>query len=148
MLSGIRAGWAERSYPRRVEFTWFARGTRGWSGTYVSIAAYVLDQEGNIVGRSDGCFELELRPEHAWSCMGSGSTDGQPPLPTKEGPYDIVFAINDRPVAWWPMEAAIRKDHAPGSDIDRWMKEMKRVQVRRKRAETAPKPKGPAEKTK
>ena len=149
MLAGIRAAWAERSYPRRVEFTWFARGTRGWSGTFVSIAAFVLDQDGNIVGRSDGCFEYELRPERSWSCMGSGSTEGQPPLPPKEGAYDIVFAINDRPVAWWPMEAAIRKDRAPGSDIDRWMKEMRRVQIKRKRAETAPKPppaKPPADK--
>jgi S1-C subfamily serine protease len=145
LLAGIRAGWAERSYPRRVDFAWFARGTRGWSGTNVSIAAYVLDQDGTIVGRSDGCFQPELRPEKAWSCMGSGSAV-QPPLPLKEGAYDIVFAINDRPVAWWPMEAAIRKDHAPGSDVDRWMKEMRRIQIKRKHAEAAPKAPAPAPK--
>jgi len=143
VLSGIRAGWAERSYPRRVDFAWFARATRGWSGINVSIAAYVLDQEGNIVGRSDGCFEPELRPDRPWSCTGSGSAV-QPPLPLKEGAYDIVFAINDHPVAWWPMEAAIRKDRAPGSDVERWMKEMRRIQIKRKRAETAPPPPKPA----
>jgi hypothetical protein len=133
VLTGIRAGWAEHSYPRRVDFAWFARGTRGFSGTNVSIAAYVLDEGGTIVGRSDGCFQAELHPERAWSCMGTGSAV-QPPLPLKEGPYDIVFAINDRPVAWWPMEAAIRKDHAPGSDVERWMKEMRRIQIKRKPA--------------
>jgi S1-C subfamily serine protease len=131
-LLGIRAAWAERSYPRRVGYTWFARGTRGWSGTNVSVSAFVLDDQGNIVGRSDGCFKPELRPEHTWSCLGSSGM-APPPLATKEGSYDIVFAINDRPVAWWPMEAAIRKDHAPGSDVERWMKEMKRVVVKRQK---------------
>lgn len=142
VLSGIRAGWAERSYPRRVDFTWFARATRGWAGTNVSIAAYVLDDAGTIVGRADGCFEPELRPERTWSCMGSGSTV-QPPLPLKEGPYDIVFAINNRPVAWWPMEAAVRKDHAPGSDIQRWMQELHRLSAKKKRADAAPPPATP-----
>ena len=138
-LLGIRAGWAERSYPRRVGYSWFARGTRGWSGTNVSISAFVLDEQGNIVGRSDGCFRPELRPEHTWSCLGQGGM-APPPLATKEGAYDIVFAINDRPVAWWPMEAAIRKDHAPGSDMERWMKEMKRVVVKRQKPATPPAP--------
>ncbi len=138
-LMGIRAAWAERSYPRRVGYTWFARGTRGWSGTNVSISAFVLDDAGNIVGRSDGCFKPELRPEHTWSCLGSNGM-APPPLANKEGQYDIVFAINDRPVAWWPMEAAIRKDHAPGSDMERWMKEMKRVVVKRQKAAAGPTP--------
>ena len=42
------------------------------------------------------------------------------------------------------MEAAIRKDRAPGSDVERWMKEMRRIQIKRKRAETAPPPPKPA----
>ncbi len=141
-LMGIRAAWAERSYPRRVGYTWFARGTRGWSGTNVSISAFVLDDEGNIVGRSDGCFKSELRPEHTWSCLGTSGM-APPPLAKKEGQYDIVFAINDRPVAWWPMEAAIRKDHAPGSDVERWMKEMKRVVVKRQKGTAPPTPPPP-----
>jgi hypothetical protein len=66
-----------------------------------------------------------------------------PPLAAKEGPYDIVFAINDRPVAWWPMEAAIRKDHAPGSDVERWMNEMKRVVVKRQKPQPKATPKAP-----
>ena len=126
MLGGIRAGWSERSYPRRVGFTWFARGTRGWSGTNASITAFVLDESGHIVGRSDGCFQPELRPERTWSCVNSGGMQS-PPMPSKTGHYDIVFAINDRPVAWWPMEAALRKEDLPGSDIDRWLQEMKRI---------------------
>jgi S1-C subfamily serine protease len=131
-LMGIRAGWAERTYPRRVEYTWFARATRGWSGTDVSITAFVLDEAGHIVGRTDGCFNPEVRPEKAWSCMGVGGMS-PPPLAQKEGPYDIVFAINDRPVAWWPMEATIRQDHAPGSDLERWMKDVKRTVAKRHR---------------
>ena len=136
-LAGIRAAWAERTYPRRVEYTWFARATRGWSGTNVSITSYVLDTEGRIVGRNEGCFHAEVRPEHSWSCMGAGG--GLPfPLATAEGPYDIVFAINDRPVAWWPMEAVIRQQHAPGSDLERWMKEMHRAAIRRRQTLPAP----------
>ena len=50
-LSGIRANWVEWRYPRRVGFTWFARGSRGWSGTNVAISAFVLDESGKIVGR-------------------------------------------------------------------------------------------------
>ena len=141
-LLGIRAGWAERSYPRRVGYTWFARGTRGWSGTNVSVTAFVLDEGGHIVGRSDGCFKPELRPEHSWSC-GSAGGMSPPPLASKEGAYDIVFAINDRPVAWWPMEAAIRRDHAPGSDVERWMQEVKRVTLKKGPTTTAPVPSAP-----
>jgi S1-C subfamily serine protease len=134
MMRGIRASWYERSFPRRVGFTWIARGTRGWSGRQVSITAYVLDDAGNIVGRSDGCFQRELRPTHSWSCMGVAS----PPLATREGSYDIVFAINDKPVAWWPMEAAIRRDHAPGSAVDRWMQELKRHSAKKPKGGAAP----------
>jgi S1-C subfamily serine protease len=131
-MLGIRADWSERTYPRRVEYTWFARATRGWSGTNVSIASYVLDTSGHIVGRNEGCFQPEVRPEHPWACMGSGG--GMPfPMASGEGPYDIVFAINDRPVAWWPMEAIIQAQHAPGSDLARWMKDMHRAVVKRRR---------------
>ena len=133
-MRGIRAGWLERSFPRRVGFTWLARGTRGWSGRNVSITAYVLDESGTIVGRSDGCFKSEIRPAFPWSCMGAAS----PPLAPKEGSYDIVFAINDQPVAWWPMEAAIRKDHSPGSEMERWMRELKRHATRKPRRTVVP----------
>ncbi|HEY1694997.1 MAG TPA: serine protease [Polyangiaceae bacterium] len=135
-MMGIRAAWAERTYPRRVEYTWFARATRGWSGTNVSITSYVLDEQGHIVGRNEGCFQNEVRPEHSWACMGSGG--GSPfPLASGEGPYDIVFAINDRPVAWWPMEAIIQQQHAPGSDLQRWMKEMHRAVIKRRQTTPA-----------
>jgi len=131
-MFGIRSDWSERTFPRRVEYAWFARATRGWSGTNVSIASYVLDMSGHVVGRNEGCFQSEVRPEHPWSCMGAGG--GLPfPMAGAEGPYDIVFAINDRPVAWWPMEAIIQAQHAPGSDVARWMKEMHRAVVQRKK---------------
>lgn len=131
-MLGIRSDWSERTFPRRVEYAWFARGTRGWSGTNVSIASYVLDTSGHVVGRNEGCFQSEVRPERAWSCMGEGG--GLPfPMANAEGPYDIVFAINDRPVAWWPMEAIIQPQHAPGSDVSRWMKEMHRAVIQRRR---------------
>jgi hypothetical protein len=138
-MFGIRSDWSERTFPRRVQYTWFARGTRGWSGTNVSIASYVLDTSGHIVGRNEGCFQPEVRPEHAWACMGEGG--GLPfPMASAEVPYDIVFAINDRPVAWWPMEAIIQAQHAPGSDLSRWMKEMHRAVVKRRRQLETPAP--------
>jgi hypothetical protein len=122
-----------------VEYTWFARATRGWSGTNVSITSYVLDSDGHIVGRNEGCFQTEVRPEHSWACMGAGG--GMPfPLASGEGPYDIVFAINDRPVAWWPMEAIIEQSHAPGSDVQRWMKEMHRAAIKRRLTVVPPPP--------
>ncbi len=143
-MSGIRSAWAERTYPRRVAYTWFARATRGWSGTNVSITSYVLDSQGHIVGRNEGCFHAEVRPEHSWACMGAGG--GTPfPMASGEGPYDIVFAINDRPVAWWPMEAVIQQQHAPGSDLERWMKEMHRAVIkRRQQLASPPAPQAPA----
>ena len=142
-MAGIRSAWAERTYPRRVEYTWFARATRGWSGTNVSITSYVLDSDGHIVGRNEGCFQTEVRPEHSWACMGAGG--GMPfPLASGEGPYDIVFAINDRPVAWWPMEAIIQQQHAPGSDLQRWMKEMHRAAIKRRQTVAPPPPPSPA----
>ncbi len=110
MLDGIRSSWIERSYPRRVSFAWFARGSRGWTGTNALIKAFVLDENGTIVGAEPGCFKAELRPELSWSCMNTGGT----PLANKEGPYDIVFTINDRPVATWPMEAVVSKDDGSG----------------------------------
>lgn len=142
-MAGIRSAWAERTYPRRVAYTWFARATRGWTGTNVSITSYVLDSAGHIVGRNEGCFQAEVRPEHTWACMGAGG--GTPfPMASVEGPYDIVFAINDRPVAWWPMEAVIQQQHAPGSDLERWMKEMHRAVIRRRQQiNSAPPPAPP-----
>jgi S1-C subfamily serine protease len=139
-MAGIRSDWSERTFPRRVAYTWFARATRGWTGTNVSIASYVLDGNGHVVGRNEGCFQAEVRAEHSWACMGEGG--GMPfPMAGAEGPYDIVFAINDRPVAWWPMEAIIQAQHAPGSDVARWMKEMHRAVVKRRREiETVPPP--------
>jgi S1-C subfamily serine protease len=128
-LQGIRAAWEERSYPRRVDFSWLARGTRGWSGTNVIVTAFTLDETGNIVGRSDGCILWELRPEKPWSCVGTVA-DGDQPLAGAKGRYDIVFTVNDRPVAWWPMEAALRGDPSPGSGLSRWLREVERVRAR------------------
>jgi S1-C subfamily serine protease len=140
LLQGVSSAWAERSYPRRISYTWFARATRGWSGRNVSIAAFVLDESGHIVGRSQGCFKDEVRPELVWGCGGLGGS-----LPNQEGRYDLVFALNDRPVAWWPMEAMIRTDHAPGSDLDRWMRDVKRAVAKRRRNPVpAPAPLPPA----
>ena len=146
-MAGIRANWSEHTFPRRVEYAWFARATRGWSGTNVSIASYVLDTSGHVVGRNEGCFQPEVRPELPWSCMGAGG--GLPfPMASGEGPYDIVFAVNDRPVAWWPMEAIIEAQHAPGSDLQRWMTEMHRAVIKRKRQldNSTPPPAPPAPK--
>ncbi len=125
-LAGIRAGWTERSYPRRVDFNWFARASRGWSGSDVSIGAYVLDDAGKIVGRSEGCFLPDVRPENTWTCEGQVS-EVDSPLPQKQGLYDIVFTVNDRPVSWWPMEAALKKQapdsafsgYAPPVDVEK-----------------------------
>ncbi len=126
-LQGIRAGWTERSYPRRVAFNWFARASRGWSGSDVSIGAYVLDDTGKIVGRSEGCFLPDVRPEKTWTCEGE-VTEVDSPLPQKQGLYDIVFTVNDRPVSWWPMEAALKKEaateaafsgYAPSVDVEK-----------------------------
>jgi S1-C subfamily serine protease len=144
ILSGIRAAWTERTYPRRVDYTWFARATRGWSGTDVAITSYVLDQDGHIVGKNEGCYRPEVRPEHPWSCAGMGGSSPSP-LANREGAYDIVFTINDRPVAWWPMEAIVIPQHAPGSDVGRWLKEMHRAVVKRRHTVTQqPPPTTPA----
>lgn len=128
VLAGIRSTWSERSYPRRVEFSWFARGTRGWAGRDAVIAAYVLDEQGRVVGQSEGCYYPELRPEATWSCLGSGGLM-PPPLAEKAGPYDVVFTINERPVAWWPMEATLRKDAPSASEMERWLQDMRHVVV-------------------
>ncbi len=133
-LLGIRAGWSEWHYPRRVEFTWFARGSRGWSGTNVAISAYVLDEKGKIVGRGVGCIQPEIRPELPWSCMGAGGT----PLIAGPGSYDVIFAINDRPVAVWPMEAVQRSDAQGG--LESWMEQMKKQGTFRKKEDAPPTP--------
>ncbi|HEY8040357.1 MAG TPA: hypothetical protein VIF15_11215, partial [Polyangiaceae bacterium] len=108
-----------------------------------SISSYVLDPKGHVVGRNEGCYHPEVRPEHSWSCMGSGG-GMPPPMAVSEGPYDIVFAINGRPVAWWPMEAIIQQQHAPGSDLERWMKDMHRAVVKRRHALSDAQPPAPA----
>jgi len=143
-LGGIRASWAEYRYPRRVPFTWFARGSRGWSGTNVAITAFVLDEQSHIVGRGVGCFKPELKPERTWTCGGTGGT----PLLTKEGHYDVVFAINERPIAMWPMEAMVRTTTGP-SALDRWMRDLKNQHALKKHGRPkpatpkAPEPKAP-----
>ncbi|MBX3204929.1 MAG: trypsin-like peptidase domain-containing protein [Labilithrix sp.] len=141
-LGGIRSGWVEWRYPRRVGFTWYARGSRGWSGTNVAISAFVLDERGKIVGRGVGCMNPEVRPERTWQCSGTGGT----PLLTKEGRYDVVFAMNDRPIAVWPMEAMVRTSAGAGSALDRWMQELKKQHAVKKHKPTVaptPKPKAP-----
>ena len=65
ILHGIRSAWEERSYPRRVDFSWLTRGTRGWSGTNVIVTAFTLDDTGAIVGRSDGCIFWEIHAGEA-----------------------------------------------------------------------------------
>lgn len=135
-LAGIRANWVEWRYPRRVGFTWFARGSRGWSGTNVAISAFVLDESGKIVGRGVGCLRPELRPESPWTCSGAGGS----PLVTREGRYDVVFAMNDRPIAVWPMEAMV-KTNTGGSALEKWMTELKKQRALKKhRGTTTPKP--------
>lgn len=124
VLAGIRSFWVEHSYPRRVSFSWFIRASRGWTGHDVVAAAYVLDDTGHVVGRLDGCYESELRPERSWSCLASGGMESTA-LVSKVGSYDIVFTVNERPVAWWPMEATLDKDDAGGSDVDRWLQQMR-----------------------
>ena len=138
-LAGIRANWVEWRYPRRVGFTWFARGSRGWSGTNVAISAFVLDEKGHIVGRGVGCMRPEVRPEHPWACAGAGGS----PLVTKEGKYDVVFTMNDRPIAAWPMEAMV-KTNTGGSALDKWMKDLKaQHKLRKKKGATPPTPSAP-----
>lgn len=141
-LGGIRSGWVEWRYPRRVGFTWYARGSRGWSGTNVAISAFVLDEAGKIVGRGVGCVNPEVRPERTWQCSGTGGT----PLLTKEGRYDVVFAMNDRPIAVWPMEAMVRTSPGAGSALDKWMQDLKKQHTLKKHKPTiapTPKPKAP-----
>jgi S1-C subfamily serine protease len=127
VLAGIRSFWVEKSYPRRVSFSWFIRATRGWTGHDVVVAAYVLDDGGHVVGRLDGCYESELRPERSWTCLSSGGMESTALAP-KVGSYDIVFTVNERPVAWWPMEATLAQDDASGSDVDRWLQQMRHGQ--------------------
>jgi hypothetical protein len=138
-LSGIRANWVEWRYPRRVEFTWFARASRGWTGSNVAITAFVLDEKGKIVGRGVGCIRPEVRPEHSWTCAGQGGS----PLVYKEGRYDVVFAMNDRPVAAWPMEAMVRTNNG-ASSLDKWMSNLKNQhRLKRHKGSTPSKPSTP-----
>ncbi len=134
-LSGIRSGWVEWRYPRRVNFTWYARGSRGWSGTNVAITAFVLDENGKIVGRGVGCLRPEMRPEQTWQCSGTGGT----PLVAREGKYDVVFTLNDRPIAVWPMEAMVRP-RGRDSALEKWLAELKKQHTLEKHAKPAPAP--------
>jgi S1-C subfamily serine protease len=124
-LSGIRSGWMEWRYPRRVELTWWAHGTRGWTGTNVAISSFVLDPAGKIVGRGVGCIRPELRPEKDWQCTGSGGD----PLIATTGRYDVVFTINDRPIALWPMEALVRSNSA----VSDWLRQQQKPLQKKKR---------------
>ncbi len=133
-LLGIKSAWSEWKYPRRVGFTWFARGSRGWAGTNVAINAWVLDEKGSIVGRGVGCIRPELRPEQTWSCMGQGGA----PLVRKEGRYDVVFTLNDKPVSVWPMEAMLRPDD-PKSAFEKWSKDLKKKKQPKPAKPAAPK---------
>jgi hypothetical protein len=87
----------------------------------VAISSFVLDDKGAIVGRGVGCIRPEVRPEHPFNCMGQGGT----PLLSQAGRYDIVFAINDRPVATWPMEAILRTDGGQGA-LEKWLDDAKK----------------------
>jgi hypothetical protein len=118
-LSGIRGFWREKSYPRRTALSWMMRGSRGWSGDAVVATAYVIDDEGHVTGQVPGCIR-PMRPAKTWMCAGtSGRT---PPLLRKAGQYDIVFALNGRPVAWWPMEAIVENERPGQTDAHRWLK--------------------------
>jgi hypothetical protein len=123
-LAGIRSTWIEKSLPRRVGYTFFARGSRGWSGTNVLVVAYLVDEDGKIVGSSYGCLQPEISPRHTWSCTGeSGRT---PPLVMKPGKYDVVLALNQKPVAWWPMSAKEKKGAPTMQDMERWLDEIRK----------------------
>lgn len=118
-LGGIRGFWSEKSYPRRTDLAWFMRGSRGWSGDAVVATAYVIDDEGHVTGQVPGCMR-PMRPAQTWMCAGkSGRT---PPLLRKAGHYDVVFALNGRPVAWWPMEAIVTNERPGQTDVHRWLK--------------------------
>lgn len=140
-LTGIRAAWSEWRYPRRVDFTWYARGTKGWAGSQVSISAYVLDDKGKIVGRGVGCIRGELRPEEHWECAGTGGS----PLLGYEGSFDVVFTINERPIAMWPMEATRR---VSTTALNVWIDQLNAGTALKKRAPKpiVPKPPPPPEK--
>jgi hypothetical protein len=125
--SEVRTAWSLPSVPRRVGFSWYARGTRGWSIRGAEMTAYVLDSTGTVVGRADGCTHLEATPQQPWSCWGRNGTEAFARA-EHEGLYDIVFAVGDRPVAWWPMASVVTTDAAPGSDVDRWVRELQRTE--------------------
>ena len=61
-LSGIRSGWVEWRFPRRVSFNWSARGSRGSTGSNVAISAFVLDESGEIVGRASAASVRSCGP--------------------------------------------------------------------------------------
>lgn len=125
VLSGIRSAWVEKSLPRRVEYTFFARGSRGWSGRNVLITAYLVDDAGKIVGSSFGCLENEIRPHHTWTCTSASTRN--PPLLEKVGTYDVVLALNGKPVAWWPMEAKEKKGAPSIQDMERWLDQIRKA---------------------
>ena len=135
----VRSAWSVPSLPRRVGFSWFARGTRGWSIHGADMTAYVLDESGTVVGRADGCSALHATPQHPWACW-ARTPESQFVRAEREGIYDIVFTVGDRPVAWWPMAAVVTKDAAPGSDVERWIRELQRTEATRRQKTSPPNP--------
>jgi hypothetical protein len=124
-LSGIRSAWVEKTLPRRVEYSFFARGSRGWSGRNVLITAYLVDAAGKVVGSSFGCLQGEIRPQHTWTCK--GDSERSPPLVEKAGAYDVVLALNGKPVAWWPMDAKEKKGAPTIQDMERWLDQVRKA---------------------
>jgi len=122
-LSGIRSTWVEKRLPKRVDYTFFARGSRGWSGNYVLIVAYLVDEDGHVAGKSWGCFQ-RIEPAHTWTCK--GDTGKTPPLVMKPGKYDIVLTLNGKPVSWWPMNAKEKKGAPTMADMERWLDEIRK----------------------
>lgn len=123
VLSGIQSAWVEKSLPRRVEYSFFARGSRGWSGRNVLITAHLVDDGGRIVGTSFGCLENEIRPQHTWTCSATSSRN--PPLVAKAGAYDVVLTLNGKPVGWWPMVAKEKKGAPTLEEMEKWLGQLR-----------------------
>ncbi|MDB5215861.1 MAG: hypothetical protein JWO86_3788, partial [Myxococcaceae bacterium] len=52
---------------------------------------------------------------------------------------DVVFALNDRPIAVWPMEAMVRTS-SNSSALDKWMKDLHQKHDVKKHAPKKPLP--------
>lgn len=123
-LAGVRSTWVAKSLPRRVPFAFFARGSRGWSGSNVLVAAYLVDQDGKIAGASFGCLQDQISPRHTWTCK--ADTGRTPPLVMKPGRYDVVLTMNGRPVAFWPMTAQEKASKPTIMDMERWLGDVRK----------------------